>query len=117
MTFRAMVIVLSAATLAAPVWAQQHGHGAHGAASAQDAAQVAAAGDMTDAEVRKLDRANGKVTLKHGEIRNLQMPPMTMVFEVKEPALLDKLKQGEKVRFKAEQINGTYTVTAVEPSK
>jgi Cu(I)/Ag(I) efflux system periplasmic protein CusF len=71
--------------------------------------------DMTEGEVRKLDRDNRKVTLRHGEIKHLQMPPMTMVFEVKDAALLEKLKNGDKVRFRAEQIGGVYTVTAIEP--
>ena len=70
--------------------------------------------DMTDAEVRKIDKDAGKVTLKHGEIKNLDMPPMTMVFRVKEPALLDTLKVGDKVRIAAEKLDGNYTVTKIE---
>ncbi len=70
-----------------------------------------------DAEVRKVDKDTGKITLKHGEIKNLDMPPMTMVFKAKDPALLDKVKAGDKVSFTADQINGTYTVLSLEASK
>lgn len=73
-----------------------------------------AATDMTDAEVRKVDKENKKLTLKHGEIKNLDMPSMTMVFQVTDGALLDRVKPGDKVRFKADKIGGAYTVTAIE---
>lgn len=66
-----------------------------------------------EAEVRKVDKDSGKVTLKHGPIANLEMPPMTMVFRVKEPKMLDTLKAGDKVRFKAEKVQGNYTVTEI----
>jgi len=69
---------------------------------------------MADAEVRKVDLDAKKITLKHGEIRNLDMPPMTMVFQVSDPALLGKVKAGDKVKFSADKINGAYTVTAIE---
>ena len=71
---------------------------------------------FTDAEVRKVDKQAGKVTLKHGPIANLEMPAMTMVFHVKDAAMLDKVKAGDKVRFKAEKIQGNYTVTEVAPA-
>ncbi len=70
----------------------------------------AGAPDSTDAEVRKVDAAQGKVTLKHGEIKNLDMPPMTMVFTVKDKAMLDDVKPGDKVKFKAVNENGRLTV-------
>ena len=77
----------------------------------------ASAEQLADGEVRRVDRAQGKVTLKHGEISNLQMPPMTMVFRAKDPAMLDGLKVGDKVRFAADQVDGAYTVTKIEPAK
>ena len=80
-------------------------------------AAVAPAGDMTEAEVRKVDKENKKITLKHGEIKNLDMPGMTMVFQVKDPAMLDKIKAGDKVRFKAEKSNGAIVVTDLQPAK
>ena len=72
---------------------------------------------LSDAEVRKVDLEAKKITLKHGEIRNLDMPPMTMVFQVKDPAVLAQVKQGDKVKFTAEKVNGAYTVTSIEPAK
>jgi Cu/Ag efflux protein CusF len=68
------------------------------------------AGDMSDAEVRKVDKEQGKITLKHGEIKNLDMPSMTMVFAVKDKAMLDTVKPGDKVRFRAVDDNGKLTV-------
>ena len=73
--------------------------------------------DMTDGDVRKIDRENKKITLKHGEIKNLQMPGMTMVFQVKDPAMLDSVKQGDKVMFKAEKSGGALVVTEMHPAK
>jgi Cu/Ag efflux protein CusF len=69
---------------------------------------------MAEGEVRKVDKAQAKVTLKHGEIKSLDMPPMTMVFEVKDRTWLDTLKPGDKVRFSAVNEAGRYTVTALE---
>jgi Cu/Ag efflux protein CusF len=71
----------------------------------------------TDGEVRKVDKSAGKITLKHGEIRNIDMPAMTMVFGVKDKALLDKVKPGDKVKFNAEKEGGQYVVTAIEASR
>lgn len=71
---------------------------------------------LTDAEVRKVDKEAGKLTLKHGAIPNLEMPPMTMVFRVKDPAMLEGVKAGDKVRFRAENIKGAFTVTEVAPA-
>jgi Cu(I)/Ag(I) efflux system protein CusF len=70
---------------------------------------------LTDAEVRKVDKDNGKITLKHGEIKNLDMPPMSMVFQVKDPGLLDKVKAGDNIRFTVDKINGAFTVLSIEP--
>jgi Cu(I)/Ag(I) efflux system periplasmic protein CusF len=71
----------------------------------------------TEGEVRKVDKAAGKITLRHGEIKNLDMPPMTMVFGVSAPALLEKVKPGDKVRFRATGQDGKYTVVEIEPAK
>lgn len=72
------------------------------------------AAEMTEGEVRKVDKPAAKLTIRHGEIRNLDMPPMTMVFQVRDPALLDKVKAGDKVRFQAEKSGSAYVVTALE---
>lgn len=73
--------------------------------------------DMADGEIRRIDKDSKKITLKHGEIKNLEMPGMTMVFQVKDPAMLDKVKVGDKVKFTAEQINGAIVVTDIQPRK
>jgi len=70
--------------------------------------------EMTEAEVRKVDVAAGKLTLRHGEIKNLGMPPMTMVFQVKDPAYLTQVKAGDRVNFTADKIKGAYTVMSIE---
>ena len=80
-------------------------------------AAAGAASDMTDAEVRKIDMEAGKLTLKHADIKSLDMPAMTMVFVVKDKAMLDKLKTGDKVKFKAINDAGKFTVTEIQPVK
>ena len=76
-----------------------------------------AAMDMTVGEVKKIDKESQKITIKHGEIKNMDMPPMTMVFKALDPALLDKVKLGEKVNFTAEKRDGAIVVTAIEVAK
>ena len=90
-----------------------------GTQSAQQPAQAngAAAAAMADGEVRKVDKDAGKITMKHGPIPNLDMPGMTMVFRVKDAAMLDQVKAGDKVRFAAEKVGGQFTVTQIEPTK
>ncbi len=70
-----------------------------------------------DGEVRKVDKAANKVTLKHGPIPNLDMPAMTMVFQVKDPAMLEKMKAGDKVKFEAQKLGGAFTITRIEAAK
>jgi Cu(I)/Ag(I) efflux system protein CusF len=77
-------------------------------------AQAAPADAYAQAEVRRVDRDGRKLTLKHGEIRNLDMPPMTMVFQVSDPAMLDAVKVGDTIRFKAIERSGTYVVTEIQ---
>jgi Cu(I)/Ag(I) efflux system protein CusF len=72
---------------------------------------------LTEGEVRRVDKSAGKISLKHGEIKNLDMPPMSMVFQVKDPALLDKVKAGDKVLFTADKLDGNYTVMSIELRK
>lgn len=69
-----------------------------------------------EAEVRKVDARAGKITLKHGAIPNLDMPPMTMVFQLSDTAQLGTLKAGDKVRFTADKIQGAYTVMSIAPA-
>ncbi len=72
-----------------------------------------AVAQSAEGEVRKIDKAQGKITLKHGEIKSLEMPPMTMVFRVQDAAMLDRVAVGDKVRFDAAKVDGNYTVTAI----
>ena len=76
-----------------------------------------AAGPLADGEIRKVDKDAKKITIKHGEIKSIDMPPMTMVFQVKDAALLDKVKAGDKVKFAAEKQGSAYVVTAIEPKR
>ena len=81
------------------------------------ASMGALAQGMADGEVRKVDKENRKITLKHGEIKSLDMPPMTMAFQVKDPALLDKVKPGDKVQFNVVKDGAKLTVTEIRPAK
>ncbi|CAN5448217.1 hypothetical protein BH10PSE16_BH10PSE16_11250 [soil metagenome] len=72
---------------------------------------------LTSGEVRKIDIEQGKLTIKHEAIENLQMPGMTMVFKAADPAMLQKVKIGDKVRFAAEKADGAIVVTAIEAAQ
>lgn len=95
------------------------GHDSHHAAPAAKAVKVAnvAKADLSEGEVRKIDKENKKITLKHGPIKNLDMPAMTMVFVAADPSLLDKVKVGDKVRFVAANPGGKLTVTEIQPAQ
>lgn len=92
--FRRTLILLLAALTAASTWAW-------------------AQASVAEGEVRRIDRAQAKVTIRHGPIANLNVPAMTMVFHVTDAALLDQMQEGQPIRFTAEQINGQFTVTSV----
>lgn len=102
---------LSTCLLAALMFSTSHATAQTAAPSTLTSTATAA---MSEAEVRKVDVGAGKITLKHGDIKNLDMPPMSMVFQVKDPALLTLVKAGDKVRFTADRINGAYTVLTLE---
>jgi Cu(I)/Ag(I) efflux system protein CusF len=73
---------------------------------------------MVNGQVTKIDESAGKITLKHGPIKKLDMNEgMTMVFRVQDPAMLKQVKVGDKVRFDADRINGQFTVTKIEKAK
>ena len=109
------ILALSAMVAATGAFAQTTP--AAGADHAAHHASAPAAAPQSEGEVRKIDKAQGKLTLRHGPLQNLDMPAMTMVFRVSDPKLLDSLKEGDKVRFSAEKINGAFTVTAIQPAK
>lgn len=70
--------------------------------------------DMTEGEIRKVDKGSKKITIKHGDIKNLDMPGMTMVFRVQDDAMLDQVKAGDKVKFVVERSNGAFVVTQLQ---
>lgn len=70
-----------------------------------------------DGSVEKIDQGAGKMTIKHGPIKNLDMDAMTMVFRVKDPEMLKKVKVGQKIKFEADRVNGQITVTRIEAAK
>lgn len=72
---------------------------------------------MVDAEVRRVDKENGKVTLKHGAIKNMDMPPMTMVFTARDKAMLEGIAVGDKVQFTAVNEKGQMLVESIKPIK
>lgn len=74
------------------------------------------AAPLVNAEVRRIDRSAGKVTLRHEPIPNLDMSNMTMVFTATKPEILDGLKVGDRVRFSADKVKGQYIVTRIEPA-
>ncbi len=95
--------------VASPAWAGSgHEHPGHSMHAQTQATSLA------EGEVRRVDRAQGRLTLRHGPIESLNMPPMTMVFRVQDPSLLEGLMPGDRVRFEVQRIDGAYTVTRLE---
>ncbi len=72
---------------------------------------------LSEGEIRRLDPETGKLTIRHGEIRNLDMPPMTMVFTARDKAMLAGLKVGDRIRFAASNEGGRYLVTEIQPAQ
>lgn len=105
------VVALSLTT--SMVWANTH----QKASPPTLQAPSAAIADMSEGVVRKIDKDAGKITLKHGELKNLQMPAMSMVFRVKDPAMLQQVKVGDQVSFVAEKVGGQFTLTRIEPKQ
>lgn len=113
----ALAVRLALAAALIPAWAcaqaTAHDHAAHGAQSAETE-PAAASQDLSEGEVTRWDARTSKVTLRHGELKNLGMPPMTMVFQLRVAAPEPALKAGDKVRFRAEQDQGAFVVTQLE---
>ena len=114
-TFVATVAVIGASAISFAVLAQSTSAPAPLSEKLMD--KPAAAGDMADGEVRKVDKGSKKITIKHGEIKNLDMPGMTMLFQVSDPAMLDRVKAGDKVKFKAEKAATGIVVTEIQVAK
>jgi Cu(I)/Ag(I) efflux system protein CusF len=105
---------------APPAFAQGMNHGQMGSGhGAGHGPMMNMPGEMppVEAEVRRIDKDNGKITLKHGEIKNMDMPPMTMVFNVADKALLEGVAVGDKVRFTASQDKGQMRVESLSVIK
>lgn len=110
-----LVAALSTASLSALAQGMNMDHSSHHGETAKPPASATSnASELAEGEVRRVDRDQKKITLRHGEIKSLGMPPMTMVFQLADPAWIDQYKVGDKVRFDVEQINGAYTVVRME---
>lgn len=106
-----LLMLATAASLAqTPSAAASDSHGSHQAAPAT----AAQSPELSEGEITRWDPRTLRVTLRHGEIKNLEMPPMTMVFRVQDATVMGELKPGDKVRFRAEQLGGSYHVTRIE---
>ena len=108
------VAMTAAASIATAQEGAHSGNDAHAAHSEHAGHQAAAPAELTDGEVRKIDKEAGKITLRHGELKNLNMAAMTMVFRVKDQAMLDLVKVGSKVKFAADRVNGAVTIVQLQ---
>jgi Cu/Ag efflux protein CusF len=116
-TLGSLTLAAALLSLSAPAWAASHGaHGGHGSHGAHAAAGDEKVSDFVDAEVRRVDAGRQRVTLRHAEIKTLDMPPMTMVFAVADAAWLQQLKAGDRVQVRVAQRGSTYTVTELRPA-
>lgn len=122
-----LIRLLAALAVFAPMGAHAESHSVHSVHSVESVESVKSVesvpsipsadqdqeAPMSDGTVRKVDLQSGKVTLRHGPIDNIGMPPMTMVFRAKNPEALKGLKAGDEVRFRAESVGGAYFVTEI----
>ena len=114
-----LLVIGALFTAAGAAQAAGHAGAPMAPASAATATATVSKSDLplADGEVRKVDMEYKKITIKHGDIKNLDMPGMTMVFGVKDAALLDKIKAGDKVKFSAEKSGGAIVVTDIQLAK
>lgn len=121
-TYSKFALALAFTVISASGWAQDADHDAHHPASSATSHDAKAAtpdtanvsSEMSEGVVRKVDKDQRKITIRHGELKNLDMPPMTMVFQVTDPAFVEQANVGDEVSFIAEKIDGKYTVTRIE---
>jgi Cu/Ag efflux protein CusF len=107
------ILILTTALAAGPAVAQAPAADSHNQHHGGEASNA----EFSSAEVRRVDKDAQKITLRHGPIPNLGMGDMQMVFRVTDPRMLDDLKPGDRIRFKAEKVGGQYTVTEMEIAK
>ena len=112
MTPRLLALLIALLPLGAHAADPHAGHGSH-----NHAAMQSSEGSFVDGVVKKIDKAGGKVTVRHGPLTNLNMPAMTMVFRVKDAAWLDQMKQDGKIRFVADYVDGTLTIVRLDGAK
>ncbi len=112
-----LTLAIALAAAASVAGAQNGAHSGHGAHDAHAGHTAPATAELTDGEVKKIDKEAGKITLRHGELKNLNMSPMTMVFRVKDPAMLDQVKAGDKVKFAADRVNGAITIIQLQAAQ
>ena len=106
-----LVLGTGSALAQAPAAAAADSHSSHHPAAAASPSPQA---ELSEGEITRWDPRTLRLTLKHGEIKNLEMPPMTMVFRVADASVVGDLKPGDKVRFRAEQVSGAYHVQRIE---
>ncbi|WP_321963492.1 copper-binding protein [Paraburkholderia sp. J7] len=109
-----LAVAAVAAVLAAPAFAGDDMAGMNMSAAKPTVAKVASNSALTDAEVRKVDAATGMVTLKHGALENVGMPSMTMAFKAKDGSMVKQVHEGDKVKVRVENVNGTLTIVKLE---
>lgn len=105
---------VSALSLALLVSVPAHAANEHDAHHTAAPATAGAVAELSEGTVKKVDKAAGKLTISHGPLKSLDMPPMTMVFRAADAAMLDKVKAGDRIRFDATRVGGAYTVTVLE---
>lgn len=110
--FKAGSSLVLACALVQPVFA-----GEPVAETVKKGAVVPVAPVWSEGIVKKVDKTTGKLTIAHGAIKNLGMAPMTMMFRVKDPAMLEQVQSGQKIRFHVDIVNGAYTVLRIEPAQ
>lgn len=110
---RIAAVSLLGLALALPALADDRHHKDKAGAAAPAGTGVA----LAEGEVRRVDKDAKKITIKHGPLPRLDMPPMTMVFQVRDPAMLEQVKPGDRILFDADKIGGAYTVLKIEPAK
>ncbi len=112
---KTFLILFSSIALAVPVLVAADDKAGATASSAEAAASAQPDEAMVDGVIRRISKGSNKLTVKHGPIKNLDMPPMTMSFDVADEKMLEKIKKGDKIRFKAASVDGKMVITELLP--